>query len=114
MDAFVVGAAQPVKQRFRVDLQVSGRYTDAVLPTLASTPPLDLDQPASADLGHAALEPIMLAVLKAYQSEGHYADCVTFSAAAEHALGRMAAVSELRAACQANLPNRGLLTGGAP
>jgi hypothetical protein len=114
VDAFVVGAAQPVNQRFRVDLQVSGRYTGSILPISALTPPMNLDLPSSADLGRAALEPIMIALLKAYQSEGRYAECVEFSVAAEHALGRVAALSELRTACQSRLLNRGLLTGGGP
>ena len=114
VDAFVVGTAQPVNQRFRVDLQVSGRYTGSLLPTSALTPPMNLDLPSSADLGRAALEPIMIALLKAYQSEGRYAECVEFSVAAEHALGRLAALSELRKTCQSRLPNKGLLTGGGP
>ncbi len=112
VDAFVVGMAEPVSQRYRVDLQVSGRYAGAVLPTQASTPPMNLDRPASADLGRAALEPIMIALLNAYLKEGRYAECVEFSMAAEHALGKLAALTELRKACQAKLPNKGLLGGG--
>ena len=114
VDAFVVGAAQPVNQRFRVDLQVSGRYTGSGLPTSALTPAMNLDLPSSADLGRAALEPIMIALLKAYQAEGRNAECVEFSVAAEHALGRVAALVELRKACQSRLLNKGLLSGGGP
>jgi len=114
VDAFVVGAAQPVNQRFRVDLQVSGRYTGSALPTSALTPPMNLDLPSSADLGRAALEPIMIALLKAYQAEGRNAECVEFSVAAEHVLGRVAVLGELRKTCQSRLLNKGLLSGGGP
>jgi len=113
-DAFVVGAAaEPVNNRYRVDMQVTARYADTVsLPTLASTPPMNLNLPSSADLGRAALEPIMIALLRAYLKEERYAECVEFSMAAEHALGKLPALIELRKSCQIKLPNRGLLTGG--
>ena len=112
-DAFVVGAAEPVNSRFKVDMQVSARYADsASLPALVSTPAMNLDLPSSADLGHAALEPITIALLRAYLKEGRYAECVEFSMAAESALGKSAALLELRQSCQVKLPNRGLLTGG--
>lgn len=112
-DAFVVGEAAPVNNKFKVDMQVSARYADsASLPTLASTPEMNLDLPSSADLGHAALEPIMIALLRAYLKEGRYAECVEFSMAAESALGKSTVLIELRKSCQAKLPNKGLLTGG--
>lgn len=112
-DAFVVGAAEPVNNKFKVDMQVTSRYADSAgLPTQVSTPAMNLDLPSSADLGRSALEPIMIAVLKAYSQEGRYAECVEFSMAAEHALGRLPVLIDLRKSCQAKLPNRGLLTGG--
>ena len=112
-DAFVVGAAEPVDTRFKVDMQVTARYGDsASLPALVSTPEINLNLPSSADLGRAALEPIMIALLKAYLEEGRYADCVEFSTATEHAVGTSTVLSELRKSCQDKLRNRGLLTGG--
>lgn len=114
-DAFVVGAAEPVSSKFKVDMQVTARYADAAsLPTLVSTPAMNLDLPSSADLGRAALEPIMIALTRAYLNEARYAECVEFSMAAEHALGKVPALIELRKSCQVKLPNRGLLTRGAP
>lgn len=114
VDAFVAGAAQPVNHRFRVDLHISSRYGASPIPSAVQTPPMNLDLPSSADLGRAALEPIMISLLKAYLAVGNYADCVEFSMAAEHAVGKTKALTDLRAACQAKLPNRGLLSGGAP
>jgi len=111
-DAFVVGMAESVNKRFKVDLQVTGRYADSPLPSLASTPAMNLDLPPSADLGRAALAPIMLALLKAYQKDGRYAECVEFSVAAENALGKQAELTELRKACQSRLPNKALQSGG--
>lgn len=112
-DAFVVGAAEPVSSKFKVDMQVTARYADAaILPTLVSTPAMNLDLPSSADLGRAALEPIMIALTRAYLNEARYAECVEFSMAAEHALGKVPVLVELRKSCQIKLPNRGLLTGG--
>jgi len=112
-DAFVVGAAEPVSSKFKVDMQVTARYADAAsLPTLVSTPAMNLDLPSSADLGRAALEPIMIALTRAYLNEARYAECVEFSMAAEHALGKVPVLIELRKSCQIKLPNRGLLTGG--
>lgn len=112
-DAFVVGSAAPVDSRFKVDMQVSARYTDPpALPSLVSTPPMNLDLPPSADLGRAALAPIMIALLRGYLEEKRYPECVEFSVAAEHALGKSAILGELRKTCQDKLPNRGLLTGG--
>jgi len=112
-DAFVVGAAEPVNRKFKVDMQVTARYEDAAnLPALATTPAMNLDQPRSADLGRAAMEPIMIALLKGYFKDERYPECVEFSTAAEHALGRLLALTELRKSCQLKLPNKGLLTGG--
>lgn len=112
-DAFVVGSAASVDTRFKVDLQVTARYADApALPALVSTPPMNLDLPPSADLGRAALEPIMIALLRGYLKENRYPECVEFSVAAEHALGKSALLTGLRKACQDKLPNKGLLTGG--
>jgi hypothetical protein len=112
-DAFVVGEAAPVNGNFKVDMQVSARYAEsASLPTLATTPEMNLDLPSSADLGRAALEPIMIALLRAYLKEGRYAECVEFSMAAESALGQSTVLGELRKSCQLKLPNKGLLSGG--
>lgn len=112
-DAFVVGAAEPVHAKFKVDMQVTARYADAPgLPILASTTAMNLDSPSSTDLGRAALEPIMIALLRAYTREGRYAECVEFSTAAESALGKSTVLSGLRKACQVKLPNKGLLSGG--
>lgn len=112
-DAFVVGAAEPVSSKFKVDMQVTARYADAAsLPTMVSTPAMNLDLPSSADLGRAALEPIMIALTRAYLNEARYAECVEFSMAAEHVLGKVPVLIELRKSCQVKLPNRGLLTGG--
>lgn len=112
-DAFVVGEAAPVNGNFKVDMQVSARYADsASLPTLATTPEMNLDLPSSADLGRAALAPIMIALLRAYLKEGRYAECVEFSLAVESALGKSTVLAELRKSCQDRLPNKGLLTGG--
>jgi hypothetical protein len=112
-DAFVVGAAEPVSNKFKVDMQVTARYADsAKLPTLVSTPAMNLDLPSSAELGRAALEPIMVALLEAYFMESRYTECVEFSLAAEHALGKLSALTGLRKSCKEKLPNRGLLTGG--
>jgi hypothetical protein len=111
-DAFVAGAAEPVEQRFRVDLQVSASHGEAGLPALASTPPLNLDRPQSADLGRSALTPIVLALLRAYAAEGRYAECVEFAGAAQRALGVNPEVRKLRESCQAKLPNSALLVEG--
>lgn len=112
-DAFVVGEAEPVSSKFKVDMQITARYADsASLPTLVSTPAMNLNLPSSADLGRAALEPIMIALTRAYLNEAYYAECVEFTMAAEHALGNVPVLIELRKSCQIKLPNRGLLTGG--
>lgn len=112
-DVFLVGSAEPVSNKFRVDLQVSAQYQELAFPTLTSTPPLNLDRPESAGLGSAALEPIMLALLKAYHKEGRYIECVEFAAAAQRVLGEEhGLLREELQACQARLPNVGLVNGG--
>lgn len=114
-DAFVAGAAEPVDQRFRVDLQVSAGHGETALPVSATTPPINLDRPQSADLGRAALAPIVRALLLAYQADGRFAECVEFAGAAQRVAGADAEVARIRSACQAKLPNRGLLPdGGRP
>lgn len=112
-DVFLVGSSELlVSNKFRVDLQISAQHQELSLPTRASTPPLNLDRPKSASLGAAALEPIMLALLKAYHKEDHHIECVEFAAAALRVLGnKPSLLSELQA-CQARLPNAGLVKGG--
>lgn len=111
-DAFLVGTAEPVNDKFRVDLQVSTRDTQSAMPSLATTPPLNLNRPESANIGHAALEPIVFALLMAYQREERYAECVEFAAAAQRLLGANPRLVAQRQACQAKLPNHGLVGGG--
>lgn len=111
-EALVVGAAEPVGAQFRVDLQVTTRHAPPGLPLLTSTPPMNLDRPASADLGRSALAPIMTALLRAYRDAGQFAECVEFANAAERILGENPDVAAMRGECQARLPNAGLLAGG--
>jgi len=111
-DAFLVGSAEPVKQQFRVDLQVTSQYGEPGLPLPASTPPLNLDRPESADLGRAALSPIMQALLKAYLKDGRFAECVEFATAAQRVLGMKPEINKLYQDCRARLPNQGLIVGG--
>lgn len=111
-DAFVVGDAEPVDRRFRVDLQITARHGESPQPERVSTQPLNLDRPESADLGRAALAPIMQALLQAYQKDRRFAECVEFATAAQRVLGSSAELQRLRAECQAELPNRGLLSSG--
>jgi len=111
-DAFLVGAAEPVNNKFRVDLQVSARDGEAAMPSRATTPLLNLDRPESANLGNAAMEPIVLALLTAYFKEKRYAECVEFAVAAQRLLGVNPKLAEQRQACQAKLPNNGLVSGG--
>jgi hypothetical protein len=113
-DVFLVGNAEPVNNKFRVDLKVSAPDQDPGMPASVSTPPLNLDRPESADLGSAALEPIMLALLKAYQKERRYAECVEFAIAAQRVLGAKPELLALLDACKKKLPNNGLLGGGSP
>ncbi len=111
-DVFLVGSAEPVGNKFRVDLQISALYQELALPTSTSTPLLNLDRPASASLGAAALEPIMLALLKAYRKEDRHIECVEFAAAALRVLGNKSSLLSELQACQARLPNAGLVNGG--
>lgn len=114
-DAFLVGSAEPVDRKFRVDLQVTSPYFDSPLPLPASTQLLNLDRPESADLGRAALTPILQALLMAYLKDKRYAECVEFAAAAQRAVGTKPELSRLYQDCRAQLPNQGLLlTGGGP
>ena len=113
-DAFLVGTAEPVDGKFRVDLQVSALDEAPAMPVRASTPPLNLNRPESADLGAAALEPVVFALLKAYQKEKRYAECVEFAMAAQRLLGANPRLISQRQACQAGLPNNGLVGGGVP
>lgn len=111
-DAFLVGTAEPVNNKFLVDLQVSARDGETAMPIRATTPLLNLDRPESANLGNAAMEPIVFALLAAYQKEGHFAECVEFAVAAQRLLGANPKLVAQRQACQARLPNHGLVSGG--
>lgn len=73
---------------------------------------MNLDRPSSADLGQAALLPVVLALLKAYLADGQYAACVEFSSGTEKILGANAEARRLRQNCQDKLPNKRLLPGG--
>lgn len=111
-DAFLVGSAEPVDRKFRVDLQVSSQYGEPGLPQPASTQPLNLDRPESADIGRAALTPIMRALLKAYQKDRRFAECVEFAVAAQRVLGVKPEINKLYLDCKAQLPNQGLILSG--
>lgn len=112
-DAFVGGyvtRAQPPDPRVKVEMSVADGHDVLGMPLNASSPSVDLDDPRLARLAPEANAAVLTALVIGYKLSEKPQECVDLVAASERVLGTLPqALSQLRADCQAVLPNRGLL-----
>jgi hypothetical protein len=94
---------------------IADRYGLLVPPARASSPDVDLDDPAAARLSGAAHVAILTALIAGYEKAGQTAECVEVSNAAERLVGTLPpTLAQARERCAQNLPNRALLRGNSP
>jgi hypothetical protein len=114
-DAFLFGYVAPADGRFKVEMTVADRFDLLVPPTRASSPDVDLDDPAAARLDPRVHEAILTALIAGYARADRHAECVEVTVAAERILGSLPPViADARRRCQDALRNRGLLREGTP
>ena len=118
-DAFVGGWVTPVAgtpgSKVKVEMSIADRYDALGTVVSATSPNIDLDDPALSQLDNSALLPIFTALVAGYERNGRMAECVELANAAELMLESIPpALADARARCRAALPNNGLLPGGPP
>ncbi len=114
-DVFVSGDLRPTTDGYDVYAYVSDRF-DLFAPALETVnAAVKLDNPGAAELDASTLAAILVAVARSYQEDGHAAECVDVTRAAEALLGDLTPEIEAqRGRCQGGLDHRGLVRGGAP
>ncbi len=117
-DAFLSGYVAPTgvagSQKVKVEMSIGDRFGLLVPLAHASTPNVDLDDPAAARLHADAHAAIFTALIAGYEKTGQATECVEATIAAERAIGALpATLADARKRCQKRLPNSGLLPGGS-
>ena len=118
-DAFLAGYVTPASStsspKVKVEMVIADRYGLLVPPARASSPDVDLNDPAAARLSPDAHVAILTALIAGYEKAGMAAECVEASNAAEGVVGALPArLAEARERCLQSLPNRALLRGNSP
>jgi hypothetical protein len=118
-DAFLAGyvthPASTSSPKVKVEMMIADRYGVLQPPARASSPDVDLDDPAAARLSPDAHLAILTALVAGYEQTGNAAECVEASNAAEHVSGVLPRqLAEARERCLQSLPNRALLRGSSP
>lgn len=118
-DAFLSGYVSPAgiagSPKVKVEMTIANRFRLQDAPVRASTPNVDLDDPATVRLQSAAQTAIFAALVAGYEQSGQATECVQAANAAEQAIGSLpAALAETRRRCERATPNSGLARGGSP
>jgi hypothetical protein len=118
-DAFLAGyvtsPASTSSPKVRVEMMIADRFGVLEPPARASSPDVDLDDPAAARLSPDAHLAILTALVAGYEQTGNAAECVEASNVAEHVSGVLPEkLAEARDRCLQSLPNRALLRGNSP
>jgi hypothetical protein len=96
-------------------MMIADRFGVLEPPARASSPDVDLDDPAAARLSPDAHLAILTALVAGYEQTGNAAECVEASNVAEHVSGVLPEkLAEARDRCLQSLPNRALLRGNSP
>jgi hypothetical protein len=99
----------------KVEMRIADRFGVLKPPARASSPDVDLDDPAAAQLSPDARVAILTALVAGYEHAGNAAECVEASNAAEGVVGALPEkLAEARERCLQSLPNRALLRGDSP
>jgi hypothetical protein len=113
-DAFLAGyvtaPASPTNPKVKVEMVIADRHGVLQPPARASSPDVDLDDPAAARLSAAAHVAILTALVAGYEKAGQSAECVEVTNAAERVVGTLPpGLAQARERCTQKLPNRALL-----
>jgi hypothetical protein len=115
LSGYVAPAGLPGSNKVKVEMSIGDRFGLMVPPTHASSPNIDLDDPATARLQAAAQAAIFTALIAGYEKSGQPAECIKAANAAEQAIGILPPpLVEARKRCERATPNSGLTKGGAP
>lgn len=114
-DAFLGGYVVTSGDLFKVEMAVADRFGQLAQPALASSPNVDLNDPAATHLSPAAHETLLAILAVGYEKESRPAECVEVTVAAERILGSLPeSLAATRQRCRAALQNNGLLQGSSP
>ena len=118
-DAFLSGYVSPGgiagSSKVKVEMTIGNRFRLQDPPVRASTPNVDLDDPATVRLQAAAQTAIFAALIAGYEQTHQVTECVLAANAAEQAIGSLPAdLADARKRCQRATPNIGLARGGSP
>ena len=110
-DVYIGGyVTSPDPVKVKVQIAVADGYGVMSVPLMATSADVDLDDPQLARLAPEANAAVLTALAIGYKLSDKPQECVDLIAASERLLGSLPeALSTLRAECQAELPNRGLL-----
>jgi hypothetical protein len=118
-DAFLAGYVTPPAStsspKVKVEMRIADRFGVLKPPARATSPDVDLDDPAVAQLSPDAHVAILTALVTGYEQAGNAAECVEASNAAEQVIDVLPQkLAEARERCLQSLPNRALLRGNSP
>ncbi len=110
-DAFLTGYVDdPGTHRVKVQMSVADRFGLLIPPLRASSPEVNLDDPAVARLDPSAHAAILTALVAGYERAGKYADCIEFAVAAARILATLPpAIADARRRCEQAVPNARLV-----
>jgi len=114
-DAFLGGYVVPAGELFKVEMSVADRFGQLAQPVRASSPNVNLNDPAATHLSPAAHETLLAILAIGYEKDRRYAECVEVTVAAERILGGLPqSLAATRQRCRAALGNNGLLGEAGP
>ena len=114
LSGYVVSAGVAGSPKVRVEMSIGDQFDLLVPPTHATTPNIDLDDPASAQLQVTAQTAIFTALIAGYEKSGKANECVQAANVAEQAIGSLPPMlAQTRKRCEQATPNAGL-TRGSP
>jgi TIR domain-containing protein len=118
-DAFLAGYVtsppSTSSPKVKVEMRIADQFGVLKPPARTSSPDVNLDDPAAAQLSPEARVAILTALVAGYEHAGNAAECVEASNAAAGVVGALPEkLAQARERCLQSLPNRALLRGNSP